>query len=92
MCLMNKYGFPRSKSKSIKRFITSDRQSFQSGDVVALKQPVGKYKGRYVGPVSVRNNGRFDVTTPKGTKITSSYKNFFKIYKFSGYHIKVLSV
>ena len=88
MCLMNTYGFPRTKAKTVKRYITPTGQSFQTGDHVCLNQPSGKYKGKYTGTVSIRADGRFDITVNK-TKITSSWKNFTKVSAFNGYHIRI---
>ena len=88
MCLMNKYGFPRTQAKTIKRYIAPTGVTFQTGDQVYLNQPSGKYKGKYIGAVSIRADGRFDITTNK-TKITSSWKNFTKTSVFNGYHVCV---
>ena len=88
MCLMNKLGFPRTKAKTVKRFIAPTGQSFQSGDQVCLTQPSGKYKGTHIGTLSIRATGQFDVTTRKGRKITSHWKNFQAISQFNGYHVK----
>lgn len=87
MCLMDKYGFPRTKAKTVKRYITPTGQSFQTGDSVVLNQPSGKYKGMYKGTVSIRATGMFDVTTKNKQKITSSCKNFYIRAPFNGYHI-----
>lgn len=86
MCLMNKFGFPRTKSKTVKRFMSPEGKSFQSGDVVQLKQPSGKYQGTYIGTVSIRADGRFNVTA-KQKKITSSWKNIQVIAQFNGFHV-----
>ena len=87
MCSMNKYGFPRASAKTVKRYTTCTGQTFQSGDVVQLKQPSGKYKGIHMGTLSVRVTGQFDITTGK-SQITSNVKNFTKVCSFNGYHIK----
>lgn len=92
MCLMDRYGFPRTKAKTMKRYITSTGHGFQSGDVVQLKQHSGKYRGTYIGMVSIRATGQFDITTPKGYKITSHWKNFKKISQFKGYQLKLKDV
>ena len=86
MCLMNKYGFPRTKAKTVKRYIAPTGQSFQTGDQMCLTQPSGKYKGTHKGTVSIRATGMFDLTRGK-TKITSSWKNFTVIAQFNGYRI-----
>ena len=88
MCLVNKFGFPRTGSKTVKRYTTSTGHGFQTGDVVGLKQPSGKYKGTHVGILSIRATGQFDITTRKGYKITSNWKNFQTIAQFKGYHVK----
>lgn len=87
MCLMNKFGFPRTRAKTVKRFMSPEGKSFQSGDVVQLKQPSGKYQGKYIGTVSVRADGRFDVTITTQKRITSLWKNIQVISRFNGYHI-----
>lgn len=87
MCSMNRYGFPRASAKTVKRYTTCTGQNFQSGDVVRLKQPSGKYKGIHIGTLSVRATGQFDITTRKN-QITSNVKNFIKVCSFNGYHIK----
>lgn len=87
MCSMDKYGFPRTKAKTVKRYITSKSQVFQSGDNVQLKQTVGKYKGTYIGTLSIRATGKFDIAIKK-MKITSNWKNFKIISQFNGYHVK----
>ena len=86
MCLMDKYGFPRTSAKTVKRYITPTGHSFQTGDSVVLNQPSGKYKGIYKGTVSIRADGRFDITTPTN-RITSSWKNFTKVSLFNGYMV-----
>ena len=88
MCLMNKYGFPRTKAKTVKRYIAPTGITFQTGDSVALNQPSGKYKGKYTGIVSIRANGQFDITIKNKQKITSWWKNFTKTGLFNGYTIK----
>lgn len=87
MCAVDKYGFPRTSSKVVKRI-----KGFQSGDQVQLKQPKGKYKGVYFGTVAIRSTGRFDIKTKNGLNITSSYKNFKSIQKFDGYEYGHISV
>ena len=92
MCLMDRYGFPRTKAKTVKRYTSPKGVSYQTGDHVVLKQPSGKYKGIYKGTVSIRATGLFDITTNNKQKITSSWKNFTKISSFNGYHICVKRV
>jgi 5-methylcytosine-specific restriction endonuclease McrA len=83
MCKMNRYGFPRTKAKSVKRI-----HGFQTGDWVRLNQPRGKYQGTYVGRVAVRERGDFDIMTTKNgksVKITSNYKNVTLLQRDDGY-------
>lgn len=78
MCLVNKYGFPRTVAKSIKRL-----HGFQTGDYVRLHAN-GKYKGIHEGVIAIRKTGFFDINAAK-IKITSSYKNFTLLSRFDGY-------
>ena len=80
MCNPDKYGFPRTKAKSVKRV-----RGFQTGDRVRLNQPSGKYQGIHEGVISVRANGRFDIKTTKGLKITAKHDRFTLIQRFDGY-------
>jgi 5-methylcytosine-specific restriction endonuclease McrA len=79
MCRVDKFGFPRSAAKSVKRV-----DGYQTGDTVRLVQPNGKYAGTYVGSVAVRARGAFDLKCV-GTKITSISKNFTLLQKTNGY-------
>lgn len=80
MCNPDKYGFPRTSAKSVKR-----AHGFQTGDRVELNQPSGKYKGRHEGVVSIRSTGVFDIKTTSGQKITAKHDRFKLIQRFDGY-------
>ena len=83
MCLMDKYGTPRTKHKKVKRVL-----GFQSGDLVRLVQPKGKHKGVYVGKVSVRERGAFDIQdciNGERTKITAPHHRFTLLQRGDGY-------
>lgn len=83
MCRTDKFGFPRTKAKSVKRVL-----GFQTGDVVRLVQPAGKHKGRYTGVVSVRERGDFDIAVsgPSGKiKITAPHRRFQLLQRDDGY-------
>lgn len=83
MCLMDRYGFPRTKAKQVKRV-----QGFQSGDLVRLTQTSGKYKGVYTGKVSVRKNKMFDIQTTISAQkisITAPSSRFELLQKADGY-------
>ncbi|WP_456445730.1 RRXRR domain-containing protein [Thiolapillus sp.] len=84
MCRVDKYGFPRSRAKAVKRV-----HDLQTGDLVRLNQPGGKYAGSHVGRVAVRERGDFDVQTlinGARTKITAPWHRFTLIQRDDGYH------
>lgn len=56
MCRPDKYGFPRTGSKT-SRVV----KGFQTGDLVKAIVPKGKYKGTYQGRIAVRANGSFNL-------------------------------
>lgn len=77
---MDKYGFPSGKAGRIKRVF-----GFQTGDLVKLIQPLGKYAGVHSGRLaSIRRTGRLDIKTVTG-KIEASWKHFTLIQKADGY-------
>lgn len=80
MCKPNKYGFPRTGAKKVKRIY-----GFQSGDQVKMIQKKGKYKGVHEGIIGVRSTGMCDIKTTKGLTITSTHKNFTLVQRFNGY-------
>jgi 5-methylcytosine-specific restriction endonuclease McrA len=81
---VDKYGFPKGKPGRIKRV-----HGFQTGDLVKLTQPKGKYIGTYFGRLSgIRARGDFDIKTTVG-KITSNYKNFKILQRNDGYEYSV---
>ena len=83
MCQVNKFGFPRTKAKRVKRV-----EGFQSGDLVRLTQTSGKYQGVYTGKVSIREDKRFDIQTVVGDKkisITAPHTRFELLQKSDGY-------
>lgn len=61
MCLMDKYGFPRTSAKTTKRV-----NGFQTGDIVKAIVPDGKKTGLYTGRIAIRTNGYFNITTEYG--------------------------
>ena len=80
MCLMNRYGFPRTKPKSAKVV-----KGFQTGDMVKAIVTTGKKIGTYVGKVAVRATGSFNITTQKETVQGIGYKQCTTIHKTDGY-------
>jgi hypothetical protein len=79
MCKPDKFGFPRTKAKTVKRI-----HGFQTGDRVCLLQPSGKYAGTHIGEVSVRATGMFDIKTGH-LKITAPHSRFTLLSRFDGY-------
>ena len=85
MCRMNKYGFPRTKAKSVKTV-----HGFHIGDLVTLNQSKGKYKGLHRGVLAgIRARGDFDIKT-EGQKITASFKNFILNQHGNGYSMSLV--
>lgn len=80
MCHMNKFGFPRTKAKSGKRFF-----GFQTGDMVKAIVPSGKNKGVYTGKVAVRSTGSFAVLLQKGKVDGINHKYIKRIHAQDGY-------
>jgi 5-methylcytosine-specific restriction endonuclease McrA len=62
MCLMDRFGFPRTGPKAAKRV-----KGFQTGDLVQAVVTHGTKRGTYVGRVAVRTRGIFNITTRHGT-------------------------
>jgi uncharacterized protein (DUF2345 family) len=79
MCSSDRFGFPRTKAKSIKRV-----HGFQTGDRVRLIQPSGKYAGAHEGEVVVRATGIFDIKAGH-IKITVPHSRFTLLSRFDGY-------
>ncbi len=62
MCLMDRYGFVRTRPKAAKVV-----KGFATGDLVRAVVPSGAKIGTYVGRVAVRASGSFNITTKQGT-------------------------
>ena len=62
---MDKYGFPRTSAKKFKRV-----RGFQTGDIVKAVVPTGTKAGTYIGRVSVRTSGSFNIKTATGRFVT----------------------
>jgi hypothetical protein len=74
MCLMNEFGFPRSKPKA-KRFT----HHFRTGDLVRAIVPKPlTHAGTHVGRMSAKANGSFKIATRKGT-VTDIGKNYCRV-------------
>ena len=76
----DKYGFPRGKAGRCKRV-----KEFQTGDLVRLTQPKGKYAGIHTGMLAgIRASGTFDIKAKVG-KISANWKSFQIIQRGDGY-------
>ena len=58
MCRPDKFGFPRTGAKGARTV-----QGFRTGDMVLAQVPAGKFAGRYVGRIAVRNRPSFLLKT-----------------------------
>jgi hypothetical protein len=81
MVNVDKFGFPRGKAKQAKRV-----HGFQTGDRVKAAVPVGKKKGQYVGTISIRASGSFQI---KGQVDGISWRYCRLIQKLDGYNYNV---
>jgi hypothetical protein len=80
MCLMDRYGFPRTKAKERSRV-----QGFKTGDMVRAVVPTGAKAGTYVGKVAVRVRGVFNLTTTQGLIADISYRYCQPLQRADGY-------
>ncbi len=81
MCLMNEFGFPRTKAKA-KHFT----HPFHTGDIVKAVVPAHlKHPGVHTGRVSVKAKGAFTISTSKG-KVSDIGKKYCQVLqKADGY-------
>ncbi len=80
MCLMNRYGFPRTKAKGSRM-----SHGFQTGDMVEAIVPTGKHAGHYQGKVAIKASGFFTVTTANGAIPGISYRYCRLLHRCDGY-------
>src|SRR5579859_556754 len=74
MCLMDRYGFPRTKPKA-KKFT----HGFRTGDIVhAIVPPHLNNPGVHMGRMAAKANGTFNITTAKGV-IQAVGKNYCRM-------------
>ncbi|HZU01913.1 MAG TPA: RNA-guided endonuclease IscB [Ktedonobacteraceae bacterium] len=80
LCLMDRFGFPRTAAKDATKVF-----GFQTGDIVKAIVTSGKKVGTYVGRVAVRASGSFDITTKAG-KVAGIHARFCRVlHKRDGY-------
>lgn len=80
MCRVNKYGFPRTKSKDSNACF-----GFKTGDIVKAIVTKGKKIGKYKGRVAVRSSGNFNITTTESTIQGVNHKYCRLLQKNDGY-------
>ncbi len=80
MCLMDKYGFPRTSTKA-----TRTVKGFRTGDFVKAAVPNGKKQGIHVGKVAVRSSGSFNIKTAQGLIQGINHRHCRLLYRADGY-------
>lgn len=80
MCLMDRFGFPRTKPKGSKSV-----EGFQTGDIVKAIVTKGLKQGEYLGKVAVRSKGSFDIQTKTKTIEGIWYKYCHIVQRGDGY-------
>ena len=80
MCLVDKYGFPRTTAKG-QRVI----QGYQTGDIVVAVVTAGKRTGRYQGKVAIKASGYFAIATATGTVTDIAARYCRKLHRSDGY-------
>ncbi|CAK0765153.1 hypothetical protein CCP3SC1_450003 [Gammaproteobacteria bacterium] len=76
----DKFGFPRGGAGRCKRVF-----GFQTGDLVRLSQPSGKYAGDHIGRLAgIRATGYFDIRSGDA-KITARHQDFTLLQRSDGY-------
>jgi len=80
MCRVDKHGFPRTSPKQGRVHF-----GFQTGDMVKAVVTKGTKCGTYIGKVSVKAKGFFNITTPTGTVQGINYRYCAPIHNSDGY-------
>ena len=80
MCRVDRFGFPRTKPKSVKKVF-----GFQTGDIVKAVVTKSKKAGTYVGRVAIRASGSFNIKTPNGTVQGISHRYCQLLHRMDGY-------
>lgn len=80
MCGTDKYGFPtRHRDRFQVHF------GFKTGDIVKAIVTSGKKVGEYIGRLSCRKSGSFDITTITDRVAGISYRFCTAVHKKDGY-------
>lgn len=80
MCQTDKYGFPKQHRQRQKRYF-----GFQTGDIVRVTLPKGKYVGKHTGRVTVRASGNFKLRVAIG-EIPCNHQYCMALHRNDGYH------
>lgn len=80
MCLMNKFGFPRTSAKGSKSV-----EGFQTGDIVKALVPSGSKVGEYLGRVVIHSSGYFDIKMKNSSVYGIGHKYCHLIQRGDGY-------
>ncbi|MBN2304795.1 MAG: RRXRR domain-containing protein [Anaerolineae bacterium] len=80
MCRLDRYGFPRTSPKHVKRV-----HGFQTGDIVRAVVPKGQHAGTHTGRVAVRASGRFRVGPVDGI----SWRHCCLLHRTDGYEYPI---
>jgi len=80
MCRVDRYGFPRTSSKSEKVV-----KGFRTGDMVKAVVEGGKKAGNYIGRVAIRLSGNFCINMADSKVDGISYRYCRVIHKADGY-------
>jgi len=80
MCLVNRFGFPRSRAKQSKIV-----HGFQTGDMVRAEVPDGKKAGVHVGCVAIKSSGYFKINTSHGKVDGVNHEYCRLLHRVDGY-------
>ncbi len=80
MCLVDSYGFPRTKAKGASRVF-----GFKTGDIVKAIVPSGKPQGTHTGKVAIKASGNFTITTRQRAVPDVPYRYCRRLHRADGY-------
>lgn len=81
MCLMDRFGFPRTKAKH-----KPSKHSFRTGDLIRAVVPSHlKHAGVHVGRMSSKANGGFTIATSNGTVTDIGHRYCTRLQRADGY-------
>jgi 5-methylcytosine-specific restriction endonuclease McrA len=83
MCLMDRFGFPRTEAKETSRAFV-----FKTGDMVRAVVPTGKPQGTHVGKVAIKAKGQFTITTNQRAVPDVSYRYCQLVQRSDGYQYR----